>query len=84
MDPELWRRVEQLYHRALEQDESSRAAFLERSCEDDEELRREVESLLAHERAAERFIESPALEVMGKLVGNDPVIIGVEARADAS
>jgi eukaryotic-like serine/threonine-protein kinase len=70
VEPELWRRVEDLYHRALELDESGRAEFLQHSCRDDEALRQEVESLLAHEKAAERFIESPALEVMGKLVAN--------------
>ena len=50
MEPELWRRVEELCHRALELDESRRAEFLEHSCGDDEVLRREVESLLAHEK----------------------------------
>ena len=72
METELWRRVEDLYHRVRELDESSRAEFLEDYCRDDVVLRREVESLLAHEKAAEHFIESPALEVMGKLVANDP------------
>ena len=80
MEPELWRRVEDLYHRALELDESRRTEFLEYSCRDDEALRREVESLLAHEKAAEHFIESPALEVMGKLVANEPVIPGGGAK----
>jgi len=47
VEPELWRRVEDLYHRALELDESRRSEFLENSCSDDEALRREVESLLA-------------------------------------
>jgi serine/threonine protein kinase/tetratricopeptide (TPR) repeat protein len=74
VEPELWRRVEDLYHRALELDESDRAEFLEYSCRDDEALRHEVESLLAHEKAAEHFIESPALEVMGKLVAREPGI----------
>ena len=71
MEPELWRRVEELYHRALQVDESRRDEFVERSCADDEELRREVKSLLAHEKQAEHFIESPALEVVGKLVANE-------------
>jgi hypothetical protein len=53
VEPELWRRVEDVYHRALELDESGRAEFLEDSCRDDEVVRREVESLLTHEKAAE-------------------------------
>jgi eukaryotic-like serine/threonine-protein kinase len=80
MEPELWRRVEELYHRVLEVDESRRAEFLEHSCQGNEALRREVESLLAHEKAAERFIESPAVEVLGKLVANEGAISGSDAK----
>ncbi len=68
MRPESWRRIEDLYHRALAVDASGRAAFLAETCADDVHLRHEVESLLAHDKAAETFIESPALEVAGKLL----------------
>ena len=71
MEPELWRRVEELFHRAVQMDESHRADFLKHSCRDDEVLRREVESLLAHEKQATHFIESTALEVLGKVVANE-------------
>ena len=46
-----WRRIEELYHAALERHESERPAFLLAAC-DDEAMRREVRSLLA-EGAAE-------------------------------
>ena len=46
MDSERWRQVEALYHGALAQPAEARAAFLAEICSDDE-LRREVESLLA-------------------------------------
>jgi serine/threonine protein kinase/Tol biopolymer transport system component len=72
MEPELWRRVEELCQRAMELDPNRRAEFLESSCGDDKELRSKVESLLALESRAEHFIESPALEVMGKLIARDP------------
>jgi eukaryotic-like serine/threonine-protein kinase len=72
VEPELWRRVEDLYHRALELDESRRTGFLNNACGDDHLLRHEVESLLAQEKAAVHFIESPALEVMGKLIAREP------------
>ncbi|MGC1420913.1 MAG: protein kinase [Terracidiphilus sp.] len=71
MEPERWRQVEDLCHRALGLDESLRAEFIERSCGGDDTLRREVESLLAHERKAEHFMDSPALEVLGKLVARE-------------
>ena len=42
-----WRRIEDIYHAALERDEAERPAFLKAACGDDDMLRREVESLLA-------------------------------------
>ena len=71
MEPELWRRIEDLFDRALEMDESRRAEFLEHSCGGDDVLRREVESLLAHEKRAEHFIESSALEIMSKQIAHE-------------
>jgi predicted ATPase/predicted Ser/Thr protein kinase len=68
MDPDRWHRVEDLFQRALELDESLRLQFVERSCGDDAVLRHEVETLLAQEKKTEHFIDSPALEVVGKLV----------------
>jgi eukaryotic-like serine/threonine-protein kinase len=63
---ELWRRIERLYHEALEREQSERASFLAEACEGDEELRREVESLLRFDLQAKNFIESPALEVVAR------------------
>src|SRR5262245_5688143 len=63
---ELWERIERLYHAALERAQTERAAFLAEACEGNEELRREVESLLRFDRRAEHFIESPALEVAAR------------------
>jgi predicted ATPase/serine/threonine protein kinase len=71
MKPEIWRQVEEICQRALQLDESSRAAFLQSSCADNSELRREVESLLTHEKKAEHFIESPALEAAGKILARE-------------
>jgi predicted ATPase/serine/threonine protein kinase len=71
MKPEVWRRIEELCQRALELNESRRAEFIQSACGSDDELRREVESLLAHEKKAEQFIESPAVEVAGKLLASE-------------
>jgi predicted ATPase/serine/threonine protein kinase len=70
MKPELWRRIEELCQRALELDETRRAEFLQAAYGGDDELRREVESLLAHERKAAGFIELPAAEVAGRLLAH--------------
>src|SRR5215470_12778516 len=63
---ERWGRIERLWNAALEREQSERAAFLAEACEGDEELRREVESLLRFDLRAEHFIESPALEVAAR------------------
>jgi hypothetical protein len=47
--PDRWATVERLYHAALAQPVGDRAAFLAKACAGDEELRREVESLLAQD-----------------------------------
>src|SRR5438552_18989260 len=69
MKPERWQQVEELYHAALERPAESRTDFLRSACGDDEELYREVESLLGFKSQAEHFIEKPALEVAAKAVG---------------
>ena len=71
MERELWKRVKDLCQQALDLNESRRAGFLEHACGDDPVLRHEVESLLAHEKEAEHFIEAPAVEVVGRLVARE-------------
>ncbi|HKU25416.1 MAG TPA: protein kinase [Candidatus Sulfotelmatobacter sp.] len=71
MEPDRWHRVGELYHSALKLTEDRRAAFLRDQCQDDEELRQEVQSLLSCESAASEFIESPALDVAAKLIAKD-------------
>lgn len=56
MDAERWRRVEQLYHSARERKPSDREAFLAEMCTDDDEVRREVELLLA-QNSSDTFLE---------------------------
>jgi Tol biopolymer transport system component len=65
MTSERLRQIEQLYHRALEQETDSRAAFVAEACGDDEELRQEVESLLAESRD-DAFLETPIVQAAAK------------------
>jgi WD40 repeat protein len=60
MKPRDWPKVEELYHAALEKQPAEREAFLDQACSEDEDLRREVQSLLGYEREAERLMERPA------------------------
>src|SRR3984893_15312312 len=60
MDPERWREIEQLYHLALEQEPAQRNRVLAEACEDDAELRKEVESLLAQSGGSDRLVGKSA------------------------
>src|SRR5579864_6364946 len=62
MERERWGQVERIFHAALQAEESRRGELVSRSCAGDEDLRREVESLLAHHQNAGDFIETPAFE----------------------
>ena len=61
MNPERWKRVDELYHAARSRPAPERAAFLAEACRDDEALRREVESLLAESVSEDGFLAGPAL-----------------------
>ena len=69
-----WQEISQLYFQALELPESEREAFLG-MCKD-EDLRREVLSLLADQTVARSFLERPALEMAsGSKVKKEPSLI---------
>jgi serine/threonine protein kinase/WD40 repeat protein len=58
MNPERWARVKQIFHAALERAETDRPEFVAEACGADEELFRELESLLRQHSTAPP-IESP-------------------------
>ncbi|MCG3164156.1 MAG: Serine/threonine-protein kinase PknD [Acidobacteria bacterium] len=58
MNPERWRRVEELFLTVADRPAAEREAYLTRVCGDDDELRREVLSLLACD-TTEDFIQKP-------------------------
>jgi tRNA A-37 threonylcarbamoyl transferase component Bud32/WD40 repeat protein len=82
MTPERWQKIEQVFNAALEREPSQREAYLAQACRGDDDLRREVETLLAQEKPAERFLESEAAEVAmkvwAKMQGGDvePTLVG--------
>src|SRR5436190_13852259 len=54
------RRIAEIVEEALDCDASARPSFLDNTCDDDLELREEVESLLGYQKEAGSFIEAPA------------------------
>jgi Tol biopolymer transport system component/predicted Ser/Thr protein kinase len=65
MEHERWEQIEQIFHSALQVEERRRGELVRQSCAGDEDLRREVESLLAHHSEAGSFIETPAFAEAG-------------------
>ncbi|HWZ82511.1 MAG TPA: serine/threonine-protein kinase [Terriglobales bacterium] len=64
MNSERWQRVKQLLEQAIALDADDRAAFLDRACVGDTELRREVDSLLSsHDQAGTGFLKNPAVNL---------------------
>ncbi|HYM22987.1 MAG TPA: protein kinase [Vicinamibacterales bacterium] len=70
MTPERLREIEAIFHEARERSPGERDAFLARTCADDPELRREVESLLT-ERAG-GIIDAPIAAVVAELAPSSP------------
>jgi serine/threonine protein kinase/Tol biopolymer transport system component len=82
MKPERWGKVESIFHKALEADESQRSSVIEESCAGDEELRREVESLLAHHSDSASFMEQPAFGGQANTGSVRPVPAAAAPRPD--
>ena len=59
MNPERWRRTKEILDITLRLPPAEREAYLTRVCEDDAELRAEVNSLLEAQEAAGDFLEKP-------------------------
>jgi eukaryotic-like serine/threonine-protein kinase len=68
MSPERWKQIEKLYDAALMIESARREAFLDQACAGDEELRREIASLLTSDAQAGSFLAAPATEVMARNV----------------
>jgi len=64
MDSERWKRIDSLLHAALERPAAEREEFLRQACSGDEELEREVRSLLASDQQAGSFLDRPASDVL--------------------
>src|SRR5262245_36570806 len=72
MQSERWQTCMNVFNAAVEQPPDERAAFLERSCDGDEALRRKIELLLKYHDTSGDFIKSPAFEAAPELLTGDP------------
>ncbi len=62
MDSDRWKQVDGLVQSVLERPPEERDAFLRNACAADEQLEREVRSLLRAQQQAGNFLENPAIE----------------------
>jgi serine/threonine protein kinase len=65
LTPERWAQIRQIFDGALERSEVDRAAYLRVVCARDDDLRREVESLLSSHDSAGDFLDKPAASFSG-------------------
>jgi len=71
MDANRWKKIKEVYDRALDLGGDEREGLLAEACGDDDDLRREVESLLAAHEDAGSFLQSPAVEVAAREIVAD-------------
>jgi serine/threonine protein kinase/Tol biopolymer transport system component len=78
MEKARWQQIDKLLQSVLELEPGERPAFLRQACGGDDELRREVESLLASGAADKGFLDSPAYEVAATLLagGEEESLVG--------
>jgi eukaryotic-like serine/threonine-protein kinase len=85
MDAEKWKKVSELYEAALDLPAEKQRVFVRDACAEDEELLREVESMLRAREKAGSFLGQPAAEEIGislmkpaSLVGKQLGVYAVE------
>jgi len=66
VEADRWRKIERLYHAALELQQGRWAAFVDEACGGDASLKQELLSLLAQSEKADSFLEAPAMEVAAR------------------
>ena len=68
MTPQRWQQVKEIFESAQQRLPYERARFVVEACAGDEEMRREVESLLSSYDNAENFMEQPAIGEVADMV----------------
>ena len=67
MTPERLKKVEEIYHAVLDISPPEREQFLKDSCGEDDDLRREVESLLSFDKTFVRVIDAPPNSLVAEI-----------------
>ena len=81
MTPERWKQVQAVFEQALEKRDAERSAFLQQNCNGDDELRREVESLLSAHAEAGTLFDKPGLFLTDEILNAGAVPAGQQIGA---
>ncbi|HEX5733390.1 MAG TPA: protein kinase [Blastocatellia bacterium] len=72
MNPEQWRKINEIFEAALERPAEERASFIASACEGDEQMQRRVEAMLAADEQDDLLIDRPAYQAAGALATSMP------------
>src|SRR5215469_6292848 len=73
MTRERWQLIQALFHRAADLPPGDQFCFLERECRDDQDLRREVEAMLASDSESALFVDRGVDEVAREILAAEPL-----------
>jgi serine/threonine protein kinase len=71
VNAERWKQIDELFDAALEVTAERRVPFLAEKCNGDEDLKREVLSLLAAQNEAGKFLENSAMNLMAREIATE-------------
>ena len=83
MSPERWKQIEEVFQAALDLPAAERPGFVAGAAGGDDELRRQIEALVAQHDEAGDFIENPAVAISGLVpaaAGGDPLATNPSAE----
>ncbi|HYW71870.1 MAG TPA: protein kinase [Pyrinomonadaceae bacterium] len=72
MKPDRWIKVKEIFQAAMDRAPAERAVFVSDACAGDEDLQKEVESLMSSDGRSGTFLDSPAYEAAAEMIVNDP------------
>jgi len=74
MNAARWKQIDELFDAVLDLPEAEREAFLSEKCSGDEDLRKEVLSLLKADTSSDQFLEKSAMGVAARNLANEETI----------
>jgi eukaryotic-like serine/threonine-protein kinase len=71
MNPTRWQQIDELFDAALDLPESEREVFLSAKCNGDDELKKEVLSLLESQKSSDNFLEKSAMGIAARNLADE-------------